>query len=138
MSTTVELGQIQLSYPISQQQLTATARFVGVFSDDNDADSSKPSIGNVDWFVSRLPWICRGRGLRLALKISVDGQPLDDRSIDLIRRVLQNADASIKAGNCYALLTSGVAMASAATSGHCCISTHGSGHYYKCPQQHRH
>lgn len=99
MSTTVELGQIQLNCPISRLQLTATARISGGFSDDNDAGSSKPSTLNVDWLVSRLPWICRGRGLRLALVISVDGQPLDDRSIDLLGRVLQNADASSKARN---------------------------------------
>ncbi|OCL09306.1 hypothetical protein AOQ84DRAFT_24256 [Glonium stellatum] len=92
MSTTVELGQLVLSYPKANLQLELIASITTALS-QGSIDLQQNSSENVlSLLTSKSAWACRGSGLRLVVRVNVDGQPLGAVESENLSRSLINAD----------------------------------------------
>ena len=92
MSTTVELGQLVLSYPKAELQLGLVASTTTTLSQDSVdlQQSSSEYVSNL--LTSKSAWVCRGSGLHLVIQVKIDGQPLGTVESEILSRSLTNAD----------------------------------------------
>lgn len=92
MSTTVELGQLVLSYPKAELRLEIVASITTELSQDsvNLQWNSSEYISNL--LTSKSAWVCRGSGLHLVTQVKIDGQPLRTVESEILSRSLTNAD----------------------------------------------
>jgi len=92
MSTTVELGQLVLSYPKAELRLGLVASATTELSQDS-VNLQWNSSGHVsELLTSKSAWVCRGSGLHLVIQVKIDGQPLGTVESEILSRSLTNAD----------------------------------------------